>query len=116
MTRVDQTLLHAAWERFASITRVVYGQRMDQFWLKISRKLSCIVKLVTLTVIAELALSKKRDEGGKGSSKDESGKFVESDSCGPDLAECRLGSACFDRILEICDEDGSIPVEECKEA
>jgi len=56
------------------------------------------------------------DEEDEGSLKDESGKFVESDSCGPEFAGCSLGALCFDHILGLCAEDGSISVEECKEA
>ncbi|KAK1745999.1 hypothetical protein QTG54_003923 [Skeletonema marinoi] len=49
-------------------------------------------------------------------SKDESGKFVESDSCGPEFAQCNLGSPCFDHKSGMCAYDGSILIEECKEA
>jgi len=41
---------------------------------------------------------------------------VESDSCGPEFAQCNLGSPCFDRKSGICAFDGSILIEECKEA
>mmetsp|Transcript_5297 Transcript_5297/g.6675 ORF Transcript_5297/g.6675 Transcript_5297/m.6675 type:complete len:174 (+) Transcript_5297:1-522(+) len=54
-------------------------------------------------------------ECGSGS-KDESGKFVESDSCGPEFAQCNLGSPCFDHKSGMCAFDGSILIEECKEA
>lgn len=52
----------------------------------------------------------------EGSLKDESGKFVESDSCGPEFAGCSLGALCFDHNVGICAEDGSISVKDCKEA
>lgn len=56
------------------------------------------------------------EEGDEGSSKDESGKFVESASCGKEFAGCSLGALCFDHTLGICTEDGSISSEDCKEA
>lgn len=54
-------------------------------------------------------------ECGTGS-KDSSGLFVESDTCGALLADCKLGSTCFDHKSGICAYDGSILIEECKEA
>eukprot|EP00581_Thalassiosira_minuscula_P031820 CAMPEP_0183768422 /NCGR_PEP_ID=MMETSP0739-20130205/16733_1 /TAXON_ID=385413 /ORGANISM="Thalassiosira miniscula, Strain CCMP1093" /LENGTH=874 /DNA_ID=CAMNT_0026007653 /DNA_START=27 /DNA_END=2648 /DNA_ORIENTATION=- len=45
-----------------------------------------------------------------------SGEFVESDSCGALLADCKLGSPCFDHKSGVCAFDGSILIEECREA
>ena len=56
------------------------------------------------------------EDEGEGSLKDESGKFVVSDSCGQQLAECSLGALCFDHMSGMCAEDGSISEEDCKEA
>ncbi len=60
------------------------------------------------------------EEGEEGShspkDENESGKFVESDSCGPEFASCSLGKICFDHNGGVCAEDGSIAVEDCKEA
>lgn len=47
---------------------------------------------------------------------DISGKFVKSDMCGDAFADCALGSPCFDHKSGICAFDGSILVEECREA
>lgn len=55
-------------------------------------------------------------EGEQGSVKDESGQFVESDTCGPEFASCSLGKICFDHNSGICGEDGSMLSEDCKEA
>ena len=41
---------------------------------------------------------------------------MESDSCGPEFAQCNLGSPCFDHKSGMCAFDGSILIEECEEA
>ncbi len=56
------------------------------------------------------------EEGEEGSLKEESGKFVESDSCGPEFASCSMGAICFDHKGGVCADDGSITAEDCKQA
>jgi len=51
-----------------------------------------------------------------GLKEDTSSKFVESETCGPLLSECRLATACFNHKNGVCAFDGSILIEECREA
>lgn len=49
VTPVDLNLLLAAWERFVSITMVVFVPKMVQLRLKIARKPNSFVSHVSLT-------------------------------------------------------------------
>ena len=51
-----------------------------------------------------------------GSSDDESSKFVESEVCGTDFAECSTASPCFDHKSGVCAYDGEILVTACQDA
>jgi len=62
-------------------------------------------------------------ENGSGSSSsavdetlDESGVFITSEACSPELAGCAEAAPCFDHTIGLCAEDGSISAPDCAEA
>ena len=47
---------------------------------------------------------------------DESGAFISSEACSPELSGCAEAAPCFDHSIGFCGEDGSISSPDCTEA
>jgi hypothetical protein len=47
---------------------------------------------------------------------DDSSLFIESDICGPELADCYLEGPCFDHSMGVCQLDGTIALADCQGA
>lgn len=64
-----------------------------------------------LALLSSLGICGTGEDGGG-----ESGLFIESDICGPDLVGCAEATFCFDHTMGACLEDGNITLVDCEEA